>query len=442
MEHLGLRTVACSAAIALGVCAAAQEPAPSVSVSDRLAKDPIFAWTTERQNLDATWDEVTTAIRRFLPEEQQAEFDAGLRTIDEKLGLSLRDDLLALVGPEMGGTFDLPPIDTIVGLFMANSSEGLQMATSRLGIVTRVRQREQLNRSLHHLLDLAGATLKQEAELMGVTFHPDPTEPELTLRAYYGFKGDFLAVGFSPDWVRAALAGQRAGGRLGDGADYQLVRKALDTDPELVAYLNLPRLQRVLGSSQMVRGGLAAEPEAATFAEILFDESLAKIGAGVSTRRLEEGVRRTTFGPRWMGGAMQMAMIAAIAIPNYQNALGVGRQRRTMADMRTLATAMEAHRIDHGEVPSSDGGWQDVSIIEENLSPTYLNTMPTKDAWGHSFQVKSDGRDYWIVSPGEDGELSTDWSTVTEIQVIVGNDHDLAYTNGEFLTKPAEEVTP
>ncbi len=436
MLRIELGTVLLSFALGLGVCASAQEPALApLGITDRLVKDPIVAWSSERQSLGDTWDAVTGTIQRILPEDQRAEFEDSLRALDAELGLSIRDDLLALIGPEMGGTIDLPPIDTVAGLFMADPSEGLQMAVARIGIVTRVRDRERLNRSLHHLIDLAGATLKQEAELMAITIHPDPTDPELTLRAFYGFKGEYLAVGFSPGWVRSALTGQIEGKRLDDGADYQLVLRALDTEPEFVAYLNLPRLQRVLRSSQMVQGGLAAEPEAAYLSEILFDPAFAKTGAGMSTRHIGDGVRRTTFGPPWIGGAMQMGMIAAIAIPNLQNSIKTGRQKRTMADIRTLATAMEAYGIDNGEYPSSDGEWRDISIFSANLEPLYLNAMPTTDGWVHQIQVMSDGHDYWIVSPGKDGELTTDWSTVTDVQVIVGEDHDLAYSNGAFLTE-------
>ena len=435
MLRPALGTIMCFVVLGLGGSVSAQDPKPAaIGLADRLAIDPIVAWSSDGQDLDATWDEVTGFFLRLLPEDQRIVFQEGLLTMDNELGLSVRDDLLALIGPEMGGSLDLPPIDTIVGLFMADPTEGLRLATSRIGIVTRVRDREHLNRSLHHLFDLAGATLKQEAELMGITINPDPTDPELTLHAYYGFKGDYLAAGFSPDWVRATLTGRAEGRRLRDGADYQVVLKALDSDPEFVAYLNLPRLQRILRSSQMVQGGMASEPDAAYLAEILFDESFAKTGAGLSTLQIGDGVRRTTFGPRWMGGALQLGMIAAIAIPNLQNAIGAGRQKRTIADIRLLATAMEAYGVDNGEYPSSEGSWQDISIFEELLEPTYLNAMPTNDGWGHPIRVKSDGENYWIVSPGEDGGLSTDWSTVTEVQAIVGADHDLAYSNGEFLT--------
>ena len=41
-----------------------------------------------------------------------------------------------------------------------------------------------------------------------------------------------------------------------------------------------------------------------------------------------------------------IGIIAAIAIPNLLNAIDRGKQKRTMADLRTLGTAIESYAID------------------------------------------------------------------------------------------------
>jgi type II secretory pathway pseudopilin PulG len=398
----------------------------------------MIAWHTETQDLAATWDDFLGTIERFLPEDQLAVMQAEMKKMDEELGLSFRDDLLALVGPAFGGSVDLPPIDTIAGMFMAGQAQGVQLATSRIGVVMQVRDRERLNRSLQHLFELGGGEIRQEAELMRVTFKPDPDEPELEINAYFGFKGDFIAVAMGPDWVRSALRGQPEGRRLGDGADYTEVLSALDSDPEFVAYVNLPRLQETLRTSQMFQGFVASDPETAPVAEVMLDPEFAKTGMGYSTKRVGNGVRRTTFGPGWMGGAMQTGIIAAIAIPNLQSAIEKGRQKRTMADMRTLGTCMEAYAVDNEVYPSTGGEWKDISVMEEFFSPVYLNSMPAADGWTRTYRVKSTERDYWIVSMGGDGEIATDWSTVTEGQDSTEENDDLVYSNGAFLSRPTE----
>ena len=47
-----------------------------------------------------------------------------------------------------------------------------------------------------------------------------------------------------------------------------------------------------------------------------------------------------------------IGIIAAIAIPNLLNAINRGRQKRTMADIRTIGTAVEAYAVDKSFYPS------------------------------------------------------------------------------------------
>jgi hypothetical protein len=206
------------------VAAAAPEPAVpqlQLDLAAHIQKDPIAAGIIRIEDLAGLWDQALAAMKRFIPEDQIAAVDQGLQSWDEQLGISLRNDLLAHLGPEMGISLDLPPIDMIAGLVMAESPQGLTMALSRIGIICQVREREKLNRVLWGLFKKAGATIDQEGTLVRLSFHPDAGDPELEIRAYYGFKGDIMAVGFSPEWVNQALAPAAAGEQLDDGADLQ-----------------------------------------------------------------------------------------------------------------------------------------------------------------------------------------------------------------------------
>src|SRR3977135_2974422 len=46
-----------------------------------------------------------------------------------------------------------------------------------------------------------------------------------------------------------------------------------------------------------------------------------------------------------------IGILAAIAIPNLLNAVQRGKQKRTMSDMRALATAVEAYAVDNNSYP-------------------------------------------------------------------------------------------
>ncbi len=48
-----------------------------------------------------------------------------------------------------------------------------------------------------------------------------------------------------------------------------------------------------------------------------------------------------------------IGILAAIAIPNLLNAVQRGKQKRTMSDMRALATAIEAYAVDNNIYPQA-----------------------------------------------------------------------------------------
>jgi general secretion pathway protein G len=48
-----------------------------------------------------------------------------------------------------------------------------------------------------------------------------------------------------------------------------------------------------------------------------------------------------------------IGILAAIAIPNLLNAVQRGKQKRTMSDMRALATAVEAYAVDNNNYPAA-----------------------------------------------------------------------------------------
>ena len=48
-----------------------------------------------------------------------------------------------------------------------------------------------------------------------------------------------------------------------------------------------------------------------------------------------------------------IGILAAIAIPNLLNAVQRGKQKRTMSDMRALATAVEAYAVDNSSYPAA-----------------------------------------------------------------------------------------
>jgi general secretion pathway protein G len=134
-----------------------------------------------------------------------------------------------------------------------------------------------------------------------------------------------------------------------------------------------------------------------------------------------------------------IGILAAIAIPNLLSAVQRGKQKRTMADMRSLATAIEAFAVDHDVYPSATcSGYTaagtavgDTSFA--SLTPTYIARAPKTDGWGHYlvFSRAAGGSAYNLRSYGKNGIADTlACGTTTNF-----ND-DILLSNGTFLQWP------
>jgi general secretion pathway protein G len=96
-----------------------------------------------------------------------------------------------------------------------------------------------------------------------------------------------------------------------------------------------------------------------------------------------------------------IGIVAAIAIPALNSAIQRARQKRTMADLRAVATAVSSYATDFGFVPRLASG--EVGSLTGYLIPTYVRTLPTADAWHTPMLYESEGLGYTLRSLGSDG---------------------------------------
>jgi type IV pilus assembly protein PilA len=142
-----------------------------------------------------------------------------------------------------------------------------------------------------------------------------------------------------------------------------------------------------------------------------------------------------------------IGIIAAIAIPNLLYAVQRAKQRRTMLDMRNIATAWEARnadltRFNAAGAVSYEGCDQKIPIddVLGVLTPTYIKTAPRIDAWGTLFSTYVDqpwgnakgAQKYIIISGGKDGKIDTEQGE----GAITNFDCDIVYGSGRFLSYP------
>jgi general secretion pathway protein G len=132
-------------------------------------------------------------------------------------------------------------------------------------------------------------------------------------------------------------------------------------------------------------------------------------------------------------GIFVLGIIAAIAIPNMLNAINRGRQKRTLADMRTLGTALEAYAVDNDTYPP---GITSVEELQPLLCPDYLASLPLSDGWNQPFIFTSDaeGLGYEIISYGRD--LAPGPDDGGYVEGFTDFDYDMIYQNGHFVQYP------
>ena len=123
--------------------------------------------------------------------------------------------------------------------------------------------------------------------------------------------------------------------------------------------------------------------------------------------------------------------------PSVAQAMEAGRQKRTMADMRSVATVFEAYRVDHAALPGeATAGFVPVETIRGAVQPVYIRELPVQDAWGSPIWIWSDGTHYRIVSAGRDGKVDNDYATTPGAGTTTSVDSDIVIADGQFTQSP------
>ena len=123
-----------------------------------------------------------------------------------------------------------------------------------------------------------------------------------------------------------------------------------------------------------------------------------------------------------------IGIIAAIAIPNLLNAIDRGKQKRTMADLRSVGTAVESYSIDNNVYPVASA----MNTLETFIEPVYIRTAPLTDGWTRTFQVASIIGEYTVCSGGKDGGTCTSDSGGAQGSFNAS----ISFANGQFVQWP------
>ena len=123
-----------------------------------------------------------------------------------------------------------------------------------------------------------------------------------------------------------------------------------------------------------------------------------------------------------------IGIIAAIAIPNLLNAIDRGKQKRTMAGLRSLGTSIESYSIDNNQYPVATT----FAALETSIEPVYIRTAPNNDGWNRAFVVSAAATEYTVCSGGNDGGACANDNGG---QTTSFND-SITFANGQFVQWP------
>jgi general secretion pathway protein G len=140
-----------------------------------------------------------------------------------------------------------------------------------------------------------------------------------------------------------------------------------------------------------------------------------------------------------------IGILAAIAIPNLLTAMQRSKQKRTMADMRAIATAWEARATDQNayNAAGTTFTWPTSAVtggaLTGLLTPTYIKALPLNDGWSRAYQFAMDkavggtaAQVYAIRSMGKEGTAAS----AINVGPTASFDCDIVYSNGSFIQYP------
>lgn len=145
-----------------------------------------------------------------------------------------------------------------------------------------------------------------------------------------------------------------------------------------------------------------------------------------------------------------LGALAAVVVPNLLNAMNRAKQKRSMADMRTVATAIEARATETRRydlapfaqpLPKGDPLRADTlrrvtyEELSRSLKPTYIRKLPRLDGWGTELDVRIDGESslYIVRSAGSDRLFQ---KQPYRFGVTQDFQEDILLSEGNFLQYP------
>ena len=140
-----------------------------------------------------------------------------------------------------------------------------------------------------------------------------------------------------------------------------------------------------------------------------------------------------------ISAALGVAVLTMLAWGYFQSnmagAVDRGQQKRSMADLRTIANMIEQYAAAHERYPAAASGDELWEALGPAIIPKDSWKIP-RDAWKHEWMIRSTATSYTIASYGCCGEPDVADPSLYVPGGTSSYKDDIVFSNGSFLRYP------
>lgn len=133
-----------------------------------------------------------------------------------------------------------------------------------------------------------------------------------------------------------------------------------------------------------------------------------------------------------------MRVLAILLLLGAMDEMEEMKVYRVVADLRVMATAVEAYSEEHHALPRA----QTIEDLRAALDPRYVQGLRIADPWGtkYKYMVSDDGKHYRIICAGSDAKFEKTYDKMKadgpKQQLTPDATYDIVYQDGTFRVVP------
>lgn len=299
---------------------------------------------------DQTLSTVRDMINRFKGPEAVMEFNRLFSTLDMRLGLNT-ELLIKSLGDRVAFVADQDPAQ------MLRVPNGVELNAPRIALLLSVKD-DSLYQAIVQKAKANGvAGAEQTTQGLAVTAIDCPPNQIWPVSPVVAGGKNMVIVASHAGLLNEMIRASQSGG-LAQTAEFRQLSAGLPTDGNGMMFVSARVFETMRNGFNQVKPRMPGEM-AAAWTQVLEDPNMPRHGTYAIRRQEMDGVmmisRSGTGGQQFIGTAavVPMAILAAIAVPNFLEAQTRSKVSRASADMRSISIAIESYGIDTNAYPAS-----------------------------------------------------------------------------------------